>query len=235
MDEETTFEARAVLAPRRARLTRVALLVPVVVLVAIVGAGVSGGRSGHLTAEISDRPVAMHPTQAVDEPVAEIPTQVLGLDVHRLDDVDPQQLGRDDIVVLSGWYIPTAITNCPLLPAIYRDGALPYLRGDADTLAFCERSGVLYASRPDIDPRLPTNNLNDDNRSNNGGLPSVAASLAVGIIAPQELELIRDTAIEVVVLGRFVESGDGCGVAAYCPRELVVDHVAWTPDAGRAR
>jgi hypothetical protein len=231
MDEEATFEARAVLAPRRTRLTRVALVVPVVVLVAIVGAGVMGGRSHHLTAEISNRPVAMHPTQAVDEPVGEIPTQVLGLDVHRLDDVHPQELGRDDIVVLSGWYVATAITNCPPLPAIYRDGALPYLRGDADTLVFCERSGVLYASRPDVDPRLPTNNLNDDNRSNNGGLPSVAATLIVGIIVPQELELIRDVATEVVVIGRFVGFGGGCRVTTDSCDELLVDHVAWTPGA----
>jgi hypothetical protein len=35
MDEHATFEARAVLAPRRARVARLALLVPVVAFVAI--------------------------------------------------------------------------------------------------------------------------------------------------------------------------------------------------------
>ena len=90
---------------------------------------------------------------------------------------------------------------------------------------------MLYASRPDLDERLPTDNLNEDNRSNNGGLPSVAVTLAVGVVAPPELEMIGADATEVVVVGRFVEVGDGCGGPAGCRLELVVDHVAWTPGA----
>lgn len=229
MDEEATFEARAVLAPRRARLTRLALLLPVVALVAIAWAGLSGARSDKTTAAITDPTAVAAPSATPGVQRPEHPAQVVGLDVHRLDDVQPQSLGRDDVIALAGWYVATALTDCPPLAAIYREGALPEIRGDADTWAFCVRSGVLYASRPDLDERLPTNNLNEDNRSNNGGLPSVAVTLAVGVVAPPELEMIGADATEVVVVGRFVEVGDGCGGPAGCRRELVVDHVAWTP------
>jgi hypothetical protein len=148
------------------------------------------------------------------------PGRVLGIEVRRLDDVEPGGLGRNDIVAVSGWYVPTAIDNCPPIAAIYRDGALPYVRGDADELAFCERSGVLYATQPDRDGRLQ-----------HAGLSAVPVSMVIGVIAPLELERIGSDMTEVVIIGRFVPSGDGCGTSAGCRRELVIDHVAWTPGA----
>jgi hypothetical protein len=217
MEEQASFEARAVLAPRRARLARLALLLPVVALTAIAWAGLSGARSDQAIAEIPDPTALAAPSLRAPEH----PAQVIGLAVHRLDDVQPRGLGRDDVIAVAGWYVPTAITDCPPLDAIYRDGALPYLRGDADRFAFCVRSGVLYASRPDL----------EDGRPGSTGPRAVAATLAVGIIAPPQLELIGMDATEVVVVGRFLGFGDGCRVLATCRRELVVDHVAWTPGA----
>lgn len=219
MDEQASFEARPVLAPRRARLARLALLLPVVALVAIAWAGLSGAPSNLATADIPDPTALASPALTVLPP--EHPAQVIGLAVRRLDDVQPRGLGRDDVIAVAGWYVPMAITDCPRLDAIYRDGALPYMRGDADRFAFCVRSGVLYASRPDL----------EDGRSGNTGLRAVAATLAVGIIAPPELELVGMDATEVVVVGRFVGFGDGCRVLATCRRELVIDHVAWTSGA----
>src|SRR5689334_8508117 len=146
MNEDAGFQARAVLAPARRRWNRVVLALPAVALVALVLAGVSGPHQDRSTAVLpaaTTRPVAtvaIEPSQAPPHPVA-----ALGLPVHPLDQVQPGLLGEDQVIALSGWYIATGVANCPPLAAIYRDGALPYLRGDADTLAFCERSGVLYA------------------------------------------------------------------------------------------
>jgi hypothetical protein len=240
MEEQASFEARAVLAPRRARLSRLALLVPVVALVAIAWAGISGNRSDQATAELPGStaagaqpvagasPVAGSSPVAQAAPPAQLPERVLGISVRRLADVQPRGLGRGGVIAVSGWYVPKAITDCPPLAAIYKDGSLPYLRGDKDKLAFCVRSGLFYASRPDLDERLPSNNL-EDNRSKNAGLPVVAATLGIGVVAPLELEQIGMDATQVVFVAHFVEPGDDCRAATGCPRELLVDHVAWTP------
>lgn len=236
MEEPAVFEARAVLAPRRTRLARLALLLPALALVATAWAGLGGARSHEATADPDPAAVAVQ--SPADEGAAsavpqgslrpQFPEQVVGLDVQRLDDAQGRRFGRDEAIAVSGWYVATALTNCPPLAAIYREGSLPEVRGDADELAFCDRSGVLYASRPDLDQRVPRNNL-EDNRSKNAGLPAIAATLVIGIIAPLELEMIGTTATPVVFVGRFIEPGGGCRVRAGCRRELVVDHVAWTP------
>jgi hypothetical protein len=235
MEEEASFEARAVLAPRRARRARFPLLLPVVALVVIVWTGVSGARSDQATAVLPD-PGAVAAASLTPEGSPRLvapevrppqrPAQVVGINVQRLDAIQQQRLGRDDIVAVAGWYIATAITDCPPLAAIFRKGSLPEVRGDIDEWAFCVRSGVLYASRPNLDERLPTNNL-EDNRAKSAGLPAVAVTLVIGVIAPLELEMIGGDATEVVVIGRFVDSGDACGPVAGCRRVLVVDHVGW--------
>lgn len=224
MEEQASFETRAVLAPKRARRTRLTILVPAAALVAVAWAGLSGPRSDLVTAEIPDPTVVAAPSLTVEAARATPrvrlprPDQIFGLDVQQLDAVQSQGLGRGDIVVVAGWYVATAITDCPALAAIYRDGALPYVRGDADELAFCVRRGVLYASPP-----LPF-----DGRNRKPGLQSVAAEFVVGVVAPRELEVIGADATEVVLIGRFVESGDSCRRTAGCSPQLIVDHVAWT-------
>jgi hypothetical protein len=206
MGEQASFEARAVLPPRRARLARLALLLPVVALVAAAWLGVSGARPDELTAEIAD-PTAV----AALSPRPQVPAEVLGLDVKRLDEVERLEIGRDEVVVVTGWYVPTAVTNCPTLAALYRDGSLPEVRGDADELVFCERFGVLYPSRPDLGERWPW----------------VPVKLVVGVIVPPGLQAIGADATEVVLIGRLFEARAGCRAPSLC-RELVVDHVAWT-------
>lgn len=217
MDEQTSFEARPVLAPRRARRARLALLLPVVALVGIAWAGLNGAPANQATAELPT------PT-AVDAPSVrppELPAQVIGFDVKRLDEVQLQALDRNDVIAVAGWYVPMSITDCPPLAVLFRASAPPEVRGTVDGWAFCQRSGVLYASSPDI----------QDSWSGSAGLGAVAVTLGRGVMVPPELELIGTHATEVVVLGHFVESGDGCRGPAGCGRELVVDHLAWTPDA----
>ena len=205
-EQQDSFEARAVLEPRHPRVTRLALLLPVAALLAIAGAGVSGPSSR----TAADLPVATA-TSGPSLPPPVHPDQVIGLAVHRLDEVQPRSYGRDQVVALNGWYVPTAITDCPALPAIYRDGALPYVRGDRDKLAFCVRLGVLYPARPDP----------GDDRSENTRLPAVPVTVVVGVIMPEQLEVVGADPTEVVIIGRFVRSGAA----------LLVDHVAWTPGA----
>ena len=237
MDEQASFEARAVLAPRRARLARLALLLPVAALVAIAWVGVSGARSDQAATVLPDPTTVADASLAVEGPIPAVtpgvgrphwPAQVLGLDVQRLKDIQRRGLDRDDVVVVAGWYVATAITDCPPLAALYREGSLPEFRGDADEWAFCKRSGVLHASRPDLDARLPSNN-SEDNRSENPGLAAVDVTVVIGVVVPRELEVVGAAATPVVVIGQFVASGDGCGAPAECRSELVVDHVAWTP------
>ncbi len=219
MDEQTTFEARAVLAPRRARVARLALLVPVVAFVAIALAGLSGDRSRPVTAVVPGPTSAVIPgptTGAVPSlPVeAAYPAQVIGIAVQRLGDLQLGGLGRDEVVAIAGWYVPTAITDCPPLAARYRDGSLRHVRDDAHRFTLCVRSGVLYPSRPD---------------SSNVAPAGVAVEFVVGVTMPRELEDVDTHATPVVVLGRFSKSSDGCRVGVGCSRELVVDHLGWTP------
>ncbi|MEZ0239991.1 MAG: hypothetical protein ACAH65_04265 [Chloroflexota bacterium] len=213
MAEQATFETRAVLGPQRAGLARLTLLLPAAALVAIVWAGLSGARPDRATAEIPD-PAAAAVATAVPRPQA--PAKVLGLSVHRLDEVEPYRLGRDDVIAVVGWYVATAITDCPPLAAFFRDGALPEVRPDIDSWAFCDRSGVLYASQPGPEVQAAA------------GVSAVAATLAIGVVAPPGFEVVGAAPKEVVVIGRFVPSGDPCYVPFGCGREFVVDHVGWT-------
>ena len=167
-----------------------------------------------MTAEISG-PTAIAGPSAALRP--ELPTKVVGIDVQRLRDVQPWSLGRDEVVAVAGWYVATAITDCPSIPAIFRNGSLPELRGDGDTWTFCERSGLLYAARPE--------------RDTYAGLSAVPTTIVIGVIAPIELEVIGADATEVIVIGRFVESGEGCPFQGGCRPKLMVDHVGWTPGA----
>jgi len=219
MDEQASFEARAVLAPRRARVARLVLLLPAVALVAIAWAGLNGP-SSETTAAASAGPTTVAVPTTVAPPShpveAAYPAEVIGLDVQRLGDLQLGGVGWDEVVAVAGWYVPTSITDCPALAAIYRDGALPYVRGDKDELAFCVRSGMLYPSRPDIANVAPA---------------GVAVTVVVGVVMPLELEMVDEHATQVVVLGRFSKSSDGCRVGIGCSRELEVDHVAWTPGA----
>lgn len=222
MEEQATFEAIAVLAPRRARVARLALLVPVVVLVAIAWAGLNGPRSDS-TALASTRPTTValpsqaRPSLAVE---AAYPAEANGLAVQRLGELQIGRLGFDSVVAIAGWYVPMVITDCPPLAAIDLAVALPYLRGDADKLAFCVRSGMLYASRPDV----------PSDRSPEIVPTGVAVTVVVGVIMPGHLETVGASATQVVVIGRFGKSGDGCRTGVGCSRELVIDQVAWTPD-----
>lgn len=221
MDEQATFDVQAVLSPRRARTSRLVLVLPAVALVAIGWAGLSSSRQDRSTAEMVDPTAIMEPSivehsPAVDPP---FPAQVLGLGVGRLSEVLPLSVDRDEIVVVAGWYVATAITDCPRVAITRRDGELPQVHPEVDRMAYCDRSGVLFNSRPA-----------EGDQFGSAGFPVITTTLALGIRVPPELEVVGGAARQVVVLGRLVPGVPGCERVDGCSRELVVDHVAWTVD-----
>jgi len=219
MDEQASFEARAVLPPRRAGRNRLAIVVPALALFGIAFAGYAGGRSDQnakptdVAAVAPPSPSAAPPAQAV-----RYPAEVIGLGVHGLVDVQAQGLGLDKPVAIAGWYVATAITDCPPLAAFYRAGALPDVREDIATIdswAFCRRTGVLYSSRPGYNPT---------------GVPAVQATLITGVVVPPALEKIGAAATQVVLVAHFAPPG-GCR-GPRCVTELLVDYLGWAAGFG---
>jgi len=235
MDEQAAFETRAVLAPKRARLSRLALLVPVLALAATAWAGFSG-RSAEDAAGPDAAAVAgpstpgSQPSSAVAErpPGSRPPTEALGLEVRALDELDPPRLDAGEIVAIGGWYFATEITDCPPLAATFRQSPGPEAEGNVDPWRFCQRSGVLFASQPQFDG-LAANTF-EENRSKNSGLPAIGVLVDEHVVMPAQLEQIGGDATPVVVLGRFVDPDDRCHWPMDCPRQLVVDHVAWSAE-----
>jgi hypothetical protein len=218
MDEQASFEARAVLPPRRARRSRLAVVVPALALAGVALAGYAGGRSDQ-DAKPTDAVAAVLPSPTTAPPVQAVPypAEVIGLGVHGLVDVQAQGLGRDRPVAIAGWYVATAITDCPLLDAFYRAGALPEVRHDiatVDSWAFCRRTGVLYASRASYP------------------VSAVTATLVTGVVVPPAMEKIGAAATQVVVVAHFVPS-DGCR-GPRCVTQLLVDYLGWSAGAGAA-
>ena len=56
----------------------------------------------------------------------------------------------------------------------------------------------------------------------------VPVTVAVGVVMPQEIEVVGASSTEIVVLGKFVAPSAGCVFLAGCGGDFVVDHVAWT-------
>ena len=223
MDEQAAFETRAILPPGRARRSKLALVIPVAAFVMVALAGVSGRRDQPTTAE---RPTATAdpvsgPAEASAVPdvtATQYPDQVLGLEVHRLDEVQLARLTRDDIIAIAGWYVALAITDCPSVVADLGD-ALPTSSLERDPWAFCERSGVLYAARTGLE------------QYDTIGPSAVPTLVIVGVRMPGRLEEVGAAPTQVVLLGHFVEASTACMGLGMCPSELLVDHLAWAPDA----
>jgi hypothetical protein len=164
----------------------------------------------------------------VGEPEQPYPTEALGLVVHRLDDVEMAQLNSDDVVAIAGWYLPLAVTNCPADVPSSEQGSQVQVRPGFDPWAYCERSGVLYAAQPGADGRVAPTATDGGGSS---GPQSVSATLLHGVRLPADLEVVPAAAMRVVVLGHFVEASSACMLLGACPSELVVDYLAWTPEA----
>ena len=232
MDEQARFETRAVLAPKRTRRSRLALLVPALALVATAWAGLSGRSEQGIARESSAAPTtqaiaaAASPVGAEPPGAAEPPAQALGLEVHRLDELDPRRLGSADVLAIAGWYLATEITDCPPLADAFRQTAGPDADRKVDAWRFCQRSGVLFASQPSFDGQ-PGNDL-EENSGGDSQLPAIDVMVDEHVVMPPQLEVLGGDPTAVVVLGRFVDPDERCHWPMDCPRQLVIDHVAWS-------
>jgi hypothetical protein len=226
MDENAGFEARPVLTPRRARRSRLALLLPVVTFVAFAWAGISGPHGNQAPAETAapaaigaQSPGGVASTPAVARLPRPAPATVVGLEVRRLDEVEPRSLGRDELIAVVGWYVATSITDCPPLASLYRDVTVPGASSGAYGWAYCRRTGVLYTSPPDV----------RESPAGSGHIGVVRATIVRDVLMPPELEIIGARATQVVVVGHFVGAGAGCAAADGCDPALMVDYIGWTP------
>src|SRR5258705_1281423 len=225
MDEQASFETRAVVGPRRASWNRLTIAIPVLTLVAMVWAGANGGQSPQQVATATDAVTAVVPSPSLDSRDApQYPTQALGLPVRRLNEIEPSGISRAQVVAISGWYETTAITDCPPLSDIYRPQPGAELNIAVDSWSYCDRFGVLYARDP-LDTRTLMYDIQDG--SMDIGLAAVDFTVITGVVVPAALETVGATAAPVVVLAHFVPSGKPCPVPISCPQELVVDHLAW--------
>ena len=230
-DGEAAFETRAVLRPGRGRGWRFIVAAPAIGLLGIALVGLLGHRSGTLTAgQPADRSPALAsaPIPRSSDSAPRYPTEVLGLTVRNLGDVQLAGLDRNQVVAVAGWYVTLAITRCPPLAATFAQPSAGVEPG-FDPFAYCERSGVLYATPPD-----PPGTPGAINHPAGVGPESVDASVVRGVVLPGALQLVNAAPTPVVVLGRFVETSSACMLVGACPSELVVDYLGWPPASGRA-
>ena len=219
MDEQTEFAPQAVLGPRRGRWSQLVLVLPFAALVGIAWAGLSGGRSHDTAAatapvETTDASAAALPSETAGPA---FPTDALGITVQGLGNVRLFQLTRNDIIAISGWYVPLAVTACPSYVPSDAEAAGRTFEPGGDPWAECQRSGVLYASDPSFEHTA-------GNRAT-----AVAVSLTSGVRLPIATEHVPADPLPIVVLGHFVETSNACRGLGLCPSELIVDYVAWTP------
>ena len=222
MDEQATFETRAVLTPRRPRLARLVLALPVLALAAVAWTGLSSRHDDRSVAVAPDAIASIEPLPSATAPAPEpaFPSEVIGLGVRPLDDVLQLSLTGDDVVAVAGWYVPTAITDCPRTEIAQPLGLIRSTDHQPDPRSFCDRSGALFDSRPP-----------DGDGSIAPALPVIATRLVHGVEVPPQLEDVGAAARQVVFLGRLVPGVPGCERVDGCSRELVVDHVAWVSGA----
>lgn len=229
MEEQASFETRAVIVPRRGGWNRLLIVVPALVLVGVVWAGAVGRQSPLESAAATSAvaAVALPSPSAASRGNPIFPVDALGLQVRRLNEVDPNALRANQIVAIAGWYETTAITGCPKLTDLFRRQAGAEANVSIDSSSYCDRFGVLYARDPlDTRPML----YDVSGGSTNVGLDKVDATLVQGVVMPLSLQQVSGAAVAVVVLAHFTPAfvpAGTCVVPLVCPLHLVVDHVTW--------
>jgi hypothetical protein len=227
MDEPSTFEPRAVLTPRGAGRSRLAVTVPAFALAITVWVGTSGPRSGDeqsaLRSQPTTAPSSGRPAEVAPRPTrTAYPAKVLGLEVLTLDDLGGRSRRHGPAIAVVGWYVPRTAAACPP-PATGEGQTLAEELGVvADTRTFCERSGLLLAAAPRPgSPHLATDG------------PALTVVLTPGVAVPAGLDEAGRTASQVILVGRMIDGDPACSGRVPCRRDLLVDRVVWA--AGRDR
>jgi len=231
VDEQASFEPKAVLATRRAGWP--VAIVPALALAATAWLGLSGANSSRPgPAHPSDAPVAVasvapgagvpkYPPHRAD---SGYPSTVLGLDVQAIDDLR-RYPPRDDLTIaIAGWYVAASASACPVSNDLEQLGFATQLGVDARVSTFCRRSGLLLASSPGAVAQR--------------GAVDAAMPVVVtpGIVLPPALDDIGGDATRAVLVGRLGANRAclRCPLEAGLPWRLHVDRVAWAAGLARA-
>jgi len=236
MDEQASFEPRAVLAPRRAGWNRLAVLVPAVALIGAVWLGTSGPQSDSPTPSGDDKAVARESgTDAIEQvpqraPEA-YPATVLGIEVRTLANLEQADVGDRLVIAVAGWYVAWPSLGCPTSSGI-EPGFVAELGVNADIATFCDRSGVLVSTP---NPAGSTNvGGANDHPYGSATAPALPVLLTPGVVVPPEVALPYVAPSEVILIGRLEDPGQRT-FQATTARQLVVDRVVWADGIGQAQ
>jgi len=240
MDEQATFEPKAVLAGRRTGWNRLAVLAPIVALIGAVWIGTSGPRSDSSTANArTAEPTAEAGTAAGSgDPLPAVrqleayPATVLGIEVRTLADVHAPTGHGDAVIAVVGWYVAWPSLGCPTRSVIDMPGFVAELGADADIRTFCDRSGVLV-STPNPAGSMNVGGAND-HPYGMGAAPALPVILTPGVVVPPELMTPDAAPVQVILIGRVVQPGGQTFQATTAP-QLVVDRVVWANGIGNAQ
>ena len=231
MDEQASFEPRAVLGPRRGGTSRLTVIVPALALAATAWAGLSGPRA---SSDVANAPpqtvVAAAPSDGGPAPTAApapaatgYPLTVLGLQVRRLLDLDAAAR-RDAVLAVEGWYFPGAVSRCPSTTDVAPPAYVAELGVVADPDTFCERSGLLLISPP-FAHGPPSDQTIWQAVRRTSGITSLAVTMTPGVPVPAALTGAEAAAgVQAVLVGRMVDAGS-----------MVVDRVVWAAGSGHAQ
>ena len=245
MQDEHLQPVQSVTPDERSRAQRLAItIVPVIVLIAVIGAAIFGG--GRSADDPSDpqRPTAAPAEPAVEASLAPdvetllaagFPTRALGLPVHSVARAmalrDDGEI-RDKVVAVAGWLTVPPEPDCGVDVCVDIDG--PYGVG-----ADCRRSTVLaddaepvFEVRNGEATRLRDAGANAELRPQALPGPSLAG-VAAGQIAP-DLVIRPERA---VVLGRFGDPrlAECRSSSSDCGSTFTIERVAWVDGSWRLR
>jgi len=237
VDEQASFEPRAVLERRRAGRSRLAVIVPAVALIGAVWLGTSGPQSDSPIPSGGDKAVAREsprqaPVEQAPQPLpAAYPATVLGIEVRTLANLDDPGVANRPVIAVAGWYVPWPSLGCPNSSGVDRPDLVAELGVDADIRTFCDRSGVLVAT-----PH-PAGSMNvggaNDHPYGSGAAPALPVVLTPGVVLPAEV-VPGAAPLEVVLVGRIEQPGQQT-FQATTARQMLVDRVVWADGIGRAQ
>jgi hypothetical protein len=213
MDEQTSFETRAVIGPRRAGLNRIAIAIPVLALGAMVWFGLSGTSPALNPANGSPPPTRAPDALESGRQAPSYPATAFGIEVRTVGDVARADVGAEAVTAVAGWYVAWPNLGCFIADATEPPGILANLGVNADVRTFCDRSGALTAA-----PTVP--------RQRAGASPGLYVVLAPGLVVPPQMNVPDGPPIEVVLVGRVVAMRHPTDQVT-TDRQFLVDGVAW--------
>jgi len=246
MDEQASFETQAVLPPRRASRSRLAVLIPAMAFAIVAWAGLSGRGSSAAVADgqpsastaSTGQAVRAPPLVAAPGPAIAIPLwpeQVLGIDVRTVRDITSTDLADQQVIAVAGWYEAGTIKACPLQPDVEHPRDVLELGVVSDTETFCARSGLLFAASPEAGTGGNAT-YRSENSFKNTQLPALSVAMRPGIALPAELTDAGEEAVPAVLIGRLGWPFEGCArFVTRCRQALLVDRVIWVAGLGQAQ